>query len=348
MNSVIRCTMPLLLTLVTAAAIPGCSDGDDEPETPTSEAADAPRVEVVTVETEPLDELRQWSGTLRPLEHYQLRAPHRGTMESMQIATGDSVEAGDLIARLSRPELSARREVLEERHTYLDEEFQRWQQLADAGAAGPGELNDARLRLLEVEQQLAEADAELSQSAVQAPVSGVISDVFAAPRTQVTEGQAIVDIDATDAMGVELSVPSREASFLEQTDRLTIADDRDRRFEVERITYGDSEHRNFVNATLHLDGVDDTRRRHVDIAYEATDEVLLVPWTAVVSEDDRHRVSVVTGDPPRIEERSIELGRAHSAGIEVLSGLDEGERIMRYEPRSQRDGSRIEPTEFDR
>ncbi len=329
----------------------GCTDADDNPGDGTEAPQDddsVPTVEVSTIETATIDEDREWSGRLGPVGERVVRAPISGRIESFGVREGDRVDAGQLVGSVSEPELGARRKVMTERRDHLREELERWEELAAENAAGPAELNEARLRLLEVEEQLAGLEASLGNRQLRSPVSGRVVETNVSTGSSVAEGQQLARIDDGESMGVRLSMPARETRFVKTFDALTVRDDAGREYEIDDVVFGDDAHRSFVTVDLRLVDVDDDRRRRATVEYDDQQEVLLAPWTAVASDEDRTWVGVITGDPPVVDYRTVELGRAHSAGIEVVSGLEAGDRILRYEPRSRPEGRIVDPVESDR
>lgn len=325
----------------------GCADDDPAETDQTDDDATAPIVEVATIETTTTERERQFTGPLRPLNRRSIQAPSSGTVAAFDIREGELVEAGQTIGRLEQTDADARHDSLVERRDHLREELDRWERLAEADAAGPSEINQARMRLLETEQQLAETEAELRRQRLVAPVTGRIADTRVSTGSTVTEGEPLAEVDEAQELAVDLSVPTSETRFFDDLDHLEVTDDAGRTYGVESTIFGDDDHRSFVTVDVVVDA-DDDRPRRADVTYRRDERLMVVPWTAVASEDDRHWVAVVTGDPPRIEHRTVELGRGLSRGIEVLEGLQDGDRVVRYEPRSQPEDRRIEPVEDDR
>ena len=348
-----------VLLAVLAATLAGC--GPSAEEDPSPQTGPALELEVWTLETRPLTESRRWTGRLESLRAIQVQSPGPARVASVEVRDGDRVSQGDLLMRLEAPESEARRGVLAQRLEHLEEELARWRRLAEAGAAGPAEVSEALLRVLEVREGLEATDAVLESHLVRAPASGQVAGISVGAGAEVQGGVPLLRLDDADTRGVRLTVAARETSFLEATEHLRLQDDQGTSFEVERIAYTPAEHPGFVSAELYLRRVEATeaegtqavaangdRPGQVDVTYEATDDVLLVPWTAVASDEDGHWVALLTGDPPRIERRFVELGRAHSAGIEVLSGLSEGDRVVRYEPRAHPEDREVRPREPSR
>jgi len=68
----------------------------------------------------------------------------------------------------------------------------------------------------------------------------------------------------------------------------------------------------------------------------------VVPRTAVRRQGDRDVVYVIRGD--RVERRAVQVGGTLSDGIEVLAGLQDGERIVVEGPADLADGDRVKAT----
>ena len=332
-------------------ALPGllwaCSD--DEPAASESmDDSQAPQVEVATIDTHSIDDDRRWNAALKPLQSIALDAPVDGTISELRVREGERFSRGDTLARIVDPAATARRDVLQRRHDHLEEEYQRWRELAEADAAGPSETKEAELRLLEVEELLAAVEADLGKQTLRAPADGRVTTLEARQHAQLNQGQPIATLETDDAFAVQLSIPTADTHYFADPAALELTDDQDRALSVDRITFADDPHPHFSAVRLHIADVDDARHRPVHITYRDHQEVALIPWTAVFTDDEEPRASLVTGDPPTVEYRSLELGRAHTRGIEIVDGLQAGDQVLRYEPRSHADGSTVDPLETER
>jgi multidrug efflux pump subunit AcrA (membrane-fusion protein) len=330
----------LVAALAMASVIPAAcgGDGGDAP------AAPPPIVAVHTVLPAVVTVERQWHGRLEPLRSYAVQAPRAGRVAALGVRDGDLVQAGAVLLRMESPDVDARRSVLHERVAQLQAELERWQRLADQNAAGPGEVAEARLRLLEARDQASQLDAFAGTYEVRAPASGRVALSTVGRGANVTEGQTLMQVQDASALGVRLMVPATETVYLEDAGQLRLQDDRGTLYPVDRVVLTSDAHPSFVRADLYVRGVPGFRS--ATVLYSTGTEVLSVPWTAVASDGDVHWVAVVVdGDPPRVERRPVQLGQAHAAGIEVRAGLQAGDRVVRYEPRSHPDGRAVTPHE---
>jgi membrane fusion protein, multidrug efflux system len=319
---------------------PGCGDGGGR-----GSSGESPiRVAAHVVELEELEVRRGWTGRLEPLRSVAVQAPRDGRVSAVLVRDGERVAAGTVLVRMTGPDLEGRRTALEGRREELEADLGRWERLARDGAATAGEVAEARLRLLQVREQFAELEALEESYVIRAPVAGRVYGSTSGPGALATAGQNLMVVEDHDSWGVRLSVPAWEAPLFENPERLRLRDGLEMTA-VHRIAFASEAAPGFVRVDLYLDGASPSRRG-IEVEYRAMEEVLLVPWTAVAGEGDHHWVArIVPGDPARIERSSVELGRAHPRGVEVVSGLEAGDWVVRYEPRSHPAGRAVTPVE---
>lgn len=201
----------------------GCERGviEEEPRTD-----DLPGVHVLELETESIELRREWIGVLEPLKSVGVAAPEKGLISELAVTDGDRVQREDILVRMSSPELSARLEVLQEREASRSNELVRWKRLAEAEAAGPSEVEEARNRLLEVREAVTEIEARLQALTLRSPVSGIVAEMSAAPGGRVSDGEILLKLDDENTLGVRLHVPARERHYLDDPGKLSLVDER--------------------------------------------------------------------------------------------------------------------------
>jgi multidrug efflux pump subunit AcrA (membrane-fusion protein) len=338
----------LLLLLSTAAAC----DRD------ASEAAPAPDrgtpVAVWVVEGTELSEERGWTGSLAPLRVHPMYAPTEARVAQVSVRDGDRVGAGTLLLRLAGVAEDARREVLAEREGRLAEELARWRELATEGAAGPGEVVAAELRLFEAREALASLDALREAMELRAGVAGRVVGLASAPGMLTAPGQLLLTLEEDGSYGVRLRVPAGEARWFDDPSHLVIEGSGGDHWAVGRVALGPDAMPGYVQVDLYPEAGPPTNRQGATVRFQAPVSVQVVPWTAVATEGDASWVAVAAPDDEapddvpaasrfRVERRAVVLGGAREDGIEVLEGLRDGDRVLRYEPRSHPEGRRVEP-----
>ena len=200
------------------------------------------------------------------------------------------------------------------------------------------ERQSAEARL---ESARAAHDALASGSIVRAPFDGVVVRVHADPGADLAQGSAVADLRSRAGLEVVCDVPEAEAARLSSA---TLA-----------VQVGDGAWR--PTRLLRLEGMTDwrSRSRTAHLAYDgeaepgayarvaltaaATDPARgTVPLASLVSRGALSGVFVVEDGVARL--RWLKLGRARGTRVEVLSGIDSGERYA-LEPGSLTDGTAV-------
>ncbi len=332
-----------LAMLLSVLVLVGC---DSEPSS-ASAAAETPTVAVFEVEAVNIETRRNWLGTLMPLQVLAVTAPESGRISDLLVSDGERVERGQELAFIDGPEFGARRDVLRARRAALAEDLQRWQRLAEADAAGPGEVEAARLRLLEIEEALAELEQRDEAARLTAPVSGRVIELAVREGSRTERGELLMRVEADDSLGLRLILPAAEIDYLAEPEKLSFGPHDLEAATV--VTYQrDGLPRGFLAADIRLRGELAQWPRELTVGYAAEEAALIVPWTAVARDGDRHWVARVSGEPPQIERVDVVTGRGRADGIEIIEGLERNDRIVRHEPRAFADGQSVQIAESGR
>lgn len=139
----------LLVAAHAAAAVVGCSQvsGQSAGSGEERAAENAPRVQTVSVRSKDLMEKIELPGTVQGFEQADLYAKVGGFLAEINVDIGDEVTKGQVLARLSIPEMD--KELL---------------QKEAAVAATEADVEQARAAIRQAESQVAEAEAKLEQT----------------------------------------------------------------------------------------------------------------------------------------------------------------------------------------
>lgn len=164
---------------------------------------------------------RSFSGSLAASATSSLSFSVGGTTTKINVAAGDTVQVGDVLAELdpeplmldveaARSNLTSAQATYDEKlatvdrqRTLFEKEWVAQAALDQALAAfevAEGEVNVAR-------SKLAAAERDLSKAKLTAPFDGVIASRDVEPFQEVSAGQSLFQINANGAMEVDLSVP---------------------------------------------------------------------------------------------------------------------------------------------
>ncbi|MBR0681224.1 efflux RND transporter periplasmic adaptor subunit [Roseomonas eburnea] len=189
----------------------------------------------LTVMPQTVADERPVFATVESVREVEARARIAGTLAALSVREGDSVAAGQVIARVEDakhpPQLAAidaRLAALAAQRRQAAQELERTRALRASGTATQARLDDAQTALDVVEGQIAAAQAERAvtaqqqeEGAVLAPQAGRVLRVRGTAGAVVMPGEAIATL-ATDRYVLRLRLPERHARFLREGDPVTL------------------------------------------------------------------------------------------------------------------------------
>jgi RND family efflux transporter MFP subunit len=303
----------------------------------------AARAEEFTVQLRPIEDLKAVFGTVESVKTAPARARIGGTLSELSLVEGARVAAGQKLARVVDPKLAlqiaaldAKVRSLESQRELAETELKRARELRATGAATQARLDAAETNLDVVRGQLAAAVAERavvvqqqSEGDVVAPVAGRVLKVKAINGTVVMSGETIVEI-ATDTYVLRITVPERHARFMREGGRVLVgerglAEDQPLREGRVRLIYPEMRDGRVV-ADAEVSGLGDYfvgERTRVFVA-AGTRPAIVVPPGYLVRRHGLAFVRLKTGG-----EVVVQPGPPAEAGVEILSGLEAGDVLVR-------------------
>lgn len=220
-------TTAFLLTLLLLAACGRGKEKDTAKNTPPPEIVLGP-ADTALVVRGPVETGPALSGTLQPQIEATVRAQSSGTVLEALAQPGETVRAGQTLARLDTAALnesltSARAAVTTARSnlTLVQREEERQRILAAEGIVAVREAETARQQVVVARSQLAQAESQLStvreqlgNTRVTAPFTGVVSDRPVNAGDVVQPGTALYTIVDPSSLELEASVPAEQIAAL--------------------------------------------------------------------------------------------------------------------------------------
>ena len=200
-----RPILPLWLVVVTAS-VAGCSR--EQPAAKGESALAAARVQVVPVQRETTPVPIEITGTVRPRERAVIAAKLSATIESLSLTLGQTVKHGDLLVRLTAPELTARLAQANAQLAQAEREEKRNRELAATGSDTADAARAAADRLRLARATLAEAEAMLGYAEIRAPYDGRVAQKLAYAGDFVSPGQPLLVLESATALQIEAAVPA--------------------------------------------------------------------------------------------------------------------------------------------
>lgn len=286
------------------------------------------------------------TGTVRPVQRAVLSAKVMGSVAAVPVNLGQAVAAGDLLVRLSAAEIEARVAQAKAQLNQVTRDLERERALLAREASTADMVRTLEDRHALTAALVREAETMLGYTQIRAPFAGTIARKHVDAGDLASPGQPLLELTGNDAFEIEAAVPASLAG------RLTIGDGLP-------LVVPDAG-APFTGTVTEISSAADPRVRSVTIRLAVpagipvrpgqfarvqvpgeTAASLAVPATAVTRFGQMERVFVITADN-LAGLRLVKTGTATGDRIEILSGLNAGERIVATPPAGLRDGQPLE------
>ncbi len=282
------------------------------------------------------------TGELVPADYVDLSFPKVGTVDEVLVREGDAVSAGQALVRLDSATLRAQLEVT---NIALDiavenEKLARRGRTKDWDDLAPEERESIKLASEQARQSVRTVLTQLADNTLVSPIDGTVSRVDIREGETAIAGNAIVRVSSpSGTFELESRVPEADITELHAGMTGTVTFDSLPSDDIFPATMTGSDVAATVIqdvvsyvATFSLDREDNRLREGmsatIDIETAHAENVVAVPFRAIVRENDRTYVEIPTG-PTTSERREVEIGIEGDEGlIEVKHGLSEGEEVI--------------------
>lgn len=307
-------------------------------------------VESVVVEAAPLREELASLGSVEASEQVSVVSEIDALVESLPFVEGAFVTRGSVIARLRDADLAAQVERAKALRDEAKVAYERLSRLSDEELLSRQEKDSAAARVAVTEADLRVAEVRLSKSRVVAPFSGLLSRRLVSPGAFLRAGEPIVELAAIDQVKVSFSIPERHLAAFATGSAIELAS----------VAYpGES----FQGSILLVDPLVDPVTRSAQLMARVENpgrrlrpgmsvevratlseraSALTVPEEAVFAEGDANYVFRISPEST-VERRAVTLGARQGGRVEVVSGLDAGDTVVRAGHQKLFPGAKVTP-----
>ncbi len=321
-------------------------------------------VRILTVSSLQGGETLSYPGEIQGAQNAELAFEVPGRLIEMPAEEGIDVAQGELLAKLDPADYQAALDAAQARFNSARETFERFSEVFESGAISRQDL-DNRRRQFEVEQaQLASAQKALSDSELIAPFAGRIGRTYVDNFNTVQAKQPILLLQDLSLLEVVVNVPEQDwlrakpgLTLAQQTERarpeVSLSTLPDRSFPAvisEVAASADPVTRTFAararfdppDDVIILPGMSATVTVRVPVDLEGIDSSVQIPANAIVGGDDGGSyVWKVDSADMTVSLAPVTAGQLSGSEIEILDGLDTGDRIAVSGVQHLADGMKI-------
>jgi membrane fusion protein (multidrug efflux system) len=307
-------------------------------------------VTTVSVRQERVAQKLEALGTARANESVDISSKASNIVTAIRFRDGERVRQGQVLVQLddatARADVAAAQATLTESQSQYD----RARELLNTQAVSKSQFEQLEATLKANRARLQAAQARLEDTVIRAPFSGRVGLRRVSVGTLISPGDVITTLDDTSVIKLDFSVPENFVSTLREG--LPV-----------RATAPAFPGRSFAGKVASIDSRVDINTRSVtvrallanedgalkagmflNVSLSKDDrEAIVVPEEALTPEAEKQFVFVVADG--KAQRREVQIGGRRPGSVEVLAGLEAGDRVVVEGTQKIRDGSPVSATE---
>jgi membrane fusion protein (multidrug efflux system) len=303
-------------------------------------------VALAPVRSERVSQKLEALGNARANESVDISSKTSNIVTEVRFRDGEKVTRGQVLVQLddaqTRADVAAAEAALNESQA----QFNRSRELLNTQALSKSQFDQLEATLKSNRARLAAANARLDDTVIRAPFSGHVGLRRVSVGSLISPGTVITTLDDTSVIKLDFSVPENSLATL-------------RRGLAVRATAPAFPGRNFSGTVSSIDSRVDVNTRSVTVRALLSNEdgalkpgmflnvtlanddrdALVIPEEALTPEAERQYVYVVDGN--KAQRREVQIGARRPGFVEVMSGVQAGEKVVIEGTQKVRDGGLV-------
>lgn len=341
--------------LIAVALVVICSIGAYAYYEHTASASKAGAVETAEVTRMNIKSSISATGVISPVNSVEVSPKITARISTVAVKENDRVEKGQVVATLDGKDYAAKKDQAQYKLTNAQLKYERAKALYEAGAGSKQDLDNAQFEYDTAASSLSEAESDVAETVITAPMSGVVVGEPKTPGTMAVQGnssptvimriadtgtkQIIAKVDETDIGKIKVGQDATftvdsytnktftaHVSKISQTDTTYSWDTTN----TTSSAAASSASVIYYYVTLNVDDPNDDLRlgmtARVDISTSQKENALVVPIAALKTNNSGSYV-VVVHDDGSTENVMVQTGIYSDDYVEITSGLSVGDKV---------------------
>lgn len=295
-------------------------------------------VRVATVTTGKLDETFKANGNFEPIQELTFSAEKSGKVISVLAKEGDYVSAGQTLLIVRGDVINVSAQAAKAAFDNSKADYARYENAFKTGGVTKQQLDQAKLALTNAESNWKQANINVGDTKVKAPISGFINKKYIEPGSILAgmPATALFDIVNVSKLKLKVTVNESQVASLKLGNTVTIGASvfPDKSFSG-KITFIASKADETLNFPIEIEvannpnneikaGMYGTATFGSNAAKQA--EVTTIPRSAFVGSVSSNQVFVVNNNVATL--KTIVAGRIFGDKVEILNGLNDGDVVV--------------------
>jgi RND family efflux transporter MFP subunit len=269
-----------------------------------------------------------------PYEDLWVKAEVGGQVVGIPVKEGQTVNKGQVMVALDDRDYRLRLSRIEAAYDLAKLEYDRIASLDKKGITAANRMDEASSRYKDVVAQRDEAKLALERTRITAPISGRINNLAAKPGAFIQPGSEIAQILQVDDVKIKVGIPESDvASFFNLESSEVVIEALGKRRVKGKKVFLSRQPRNLARLfDLELLVPNPDGRilpgmfARVELVKQVYEDALVVPLYAVINQGEQRFVFVENNGSA--EKRQVEVGMLVDWQIQVVSGLEPGDRLV--------------------
>ncbi len=272
-------------------------------------------------------------GNFAPYKKVAVMSETAGKILTLNFDNGSTVQAGATLATIDNDLIRIQLETAKTNLAKGENDLSRLQRLLGEGGVTQQQIDDAKLGIENLKQQIKGAEKQISMSYVKAPISGVITGKMVEKGSLIAPSMQLAMITNISKLKMQVYLTEEQVITVKKGQRISMKADLfpDRNFEG-TVTFidvnADASRRYLVEIEINNLG-DSLKAGMTGTVYfkgGATRQVLSVPREAIVGSLQDAKVYVVENGKAAL--KPVVTGSVFNNRVQVKEGLSEGDEIV--------------------
>lgn len=312
------------------------------------------KVKICRVFTQPLTDVLKLPGTVEAYDDIDLAVKMGGSIEWIGYEEGDRVRKGEKLLQLDVALIEAQVQRALASRDLAKLKYDRMKGLPEKGVVSPDFFDDVAASLKMAEAALTEARTALKYGTLYSPIDGVLDRRYVDRGEHVDSGETVMKIVDIDRVKVLFNIPEKDILYFKRGRRVAMegfdffsggSNGQKQEFEgtVEFVAVSADRAARTYPLKVAVDNKDRRLRPgmilRASLVRRRVQEGIAVPFFTIVDREDGKGVFVVEDGVAR--ERPVEYGMFQGGLVEIVKGLEVGDRVVVVGQRNLVNGERV-------
>lgn len=298
--------------------------------------AETASVKVITLTLKPqrLEDKISLPGYVEPYEELWVKAEVSGKVVDVLVDEGAGVKKDQVLCKIDDRDYRSRLDRIEASYDLTKLEYERIAELDRKKITAANRLDEIKAQFKDVTAQKEEAQLALERTSIKAPIKGLVNEITAKNGNFLRVGDDVMQILQTSKVKILVGIPESDvASFFNLEESTVVIEALGNLKVTGKKVFLSRQPRNsarLFDLELMIQNPDGRilpgMFAKVELVKSVHKNALVIPLYAVITQGDEHFVFIEKNG--LAEKRRVQLGILVDWQVQVVSGLNSGEKVI--------------------